>query len=360
MLTLWSFRRIRVLPRVRSLPEDVLPPLSVLIAARNEAGCLPRTLQALLKQDYPAERLQIIVVNDRSEDATGELLAGFEGIQAVHIDTLPEGWLGKCHALHQASRLAQGELLLLMDADVELRPDALRQAASAMQKRRLDHLIASPRLILNSLWEQLFLVYFHVAFGFRYLPGHADSDRKDIYIGMGAFNLVRASAYARIGGHVALRQAVLDDMELGRRIKGAGLRQQVFAALDRVQVRWFEGWRGLFSGLGKNAFAACDYRVGIALGAVSLTLSVCLAPLWLMARLEPGAWLAWSAVTAFAWRNRGCVGHAGWACPLWPLGGILVALAIGYSTLVTLTRGVQWRGRSYRLRELRAHLRQNS
>ena len=108
------------------------PRVSIIVAARNEERNIQSALQSLLTIEYPS--LQLIVVNDRSQDRTGEILAGMVQdhslLKIVQIDELPEGWLGKNHALWQGVQQADGELLLFTDADVVMLPDTMGRAVS--------------------------------------------------------------------------------------------------------------------------------------------------------------------------------------------------------------------------------------
>lgn len=349
----WTLRCVRILPRARVLSEGEYPSLTLIVAARNEAAALRRHLPALTSCRYRGP-LQIIVADDRSVDETPAVLDHFPTLDRVRIDNLPAGWLGKCHALHCASQRARGEWLLFLDADVALSPGALDRAVSAAVRRHLDHLPCCPRLRLESVWEQLFMVYFHIAFCFRFLPGHVHLPTSKIHVGVGAFNLIRRAAYEAIGGHEGLRLEVVDDMEMGRRIKQAGLKQAFYAGYEDVQVRWFEGFEGLFRGLEKNAFAGQGYSLPLATGVVVLTTLVSLAPVWLMARGDVIGWLAWVTFALFAARQQACLGIKSWACPLWPVGGLLVAAVTAFSTWRTLRQGgIRWRETFYSLTELR-------
>jgi cellulose synthase/poly-beta-1,6-N-acetylglucosamine synthase-like glycosyltransferase len=138
---LWKIAALPNLARASdSLPgEKAWPKLSLLVACRDEAANVRAALSSVLAQDYPA--LEVVAVDDRSGDATGaildELAAQHPMLRVVHVTSLPEGWLGKTHALARASEAATGELLLFTDADVVFAPGALRRAASLRRGRRL-------------------------------------------------------------------------------------------------------------------------------------------------------------------------------------------------------------------------------
>ncbi len=108
---------------------DPWPVVSIIVPARNEADSIEEALKSVLALDYPNK--EIIVINDRSTDATGEILARlaqeYPELQLITIDRLPSGWLGKNHALQRGAVSASGELLLFTDADIIMQPSLLRR-----------------------------------------------------------------------------------------------------------------------------------------------------------------------------------------------------------------------------------------
>lgn len=125
-------RSVLFLSDISSNFPSPAPKVSVIVAARNEARNIREALTSLLRLDYPD--YELIVVNDRSEDATGaivdELAVNNPRLQAVHVTELPPDWLGKNHALWMGSRIATGELLLFTDADIVMEPTILSRAVT--------------------------------------------------------------------------------------------------------------------------------------------------------------------------------------------------------------------------------------
>lgn len=344
--------QVGLLPRERS---SQLPSLSVVIAARNEQETVIPALGSLLKVDYPG--LQIVLVNDRSVDATGDLMeslsAGDPRVSVVHVDQLPAGWLGKNHALHVGARRAEGDWLLFSDADVCFEPDSLARALTLAQSTELDHLVVGPKMICLTFWEKIFVAFFGTAFCFRYRPdlvGHPNR----YYAGVGAFNLIRRTVYQDLGGHSSLALQVLDDMELGRLVKGRGYRQRFVGSGGAVSVRWCEGFWGLITGLEKNAFAGLNYSFSFALASCLITLWACLGPLWLMGN---GFWL-WGLAGILAMQVCAlCMVPTGtppWAGLFFPFAGLLFCGVLLRAALLCWWRGgIVWRGTFYPLKELR-------
>src|SRR5207249_9856045 len=148
------------LPWVRDFlpaPDANCPRISLLFAARDEEEKLPAELATLVEIDYP--NLEVIAVDDRSQDATGRILDEFAAahprLRVVHITQLPAGWLGKPHALQKAYETSTGEWLLFTDADVRFKPDVLRRAVALAKQRNLDHLTLFGEIEMAGFWEKV-------------------------------------------------------------------------------------------------------------------------------------------------------------------------------------------------------------
>jgi glycosyltransferase involved in cell wall biosynthesis len=354
-------RRLRTLRALATALPDAAPSVSVVLAARNEETTLAPALGSLLALDYPG--LEFLVVDDRSTDATPALVAAMAArhpaLRVLRVETLPPGWLGKTHALAVGAAAARGDWILFTDADVHFAPDALRRAVAYAVAEGVDHLVAAPELVLEHYGERVLIATFRTCFNQAVRPWRARDPESPSAIGLGAFNLVRRSAYERAGGHGAVRLAVDEDMRLGRALKRAGARQEMILTGELVRVRWHDGVRATIRGLTKNFFGAMDYRVRTAALIVAMLLvmhTASFVSLWI-ADSWPGrvaALAAWLA-TALAYRAAGESFRAGLGAPA---GGLLTAVAIARSTLVTLIRGgVDWRGTFYPLGELRAFVR---
>jgi len=356
-----GIRRIRGLGSVEPLPREDLPPVSIVSAARNEASRVEAAARTLLAQDYP--RLQVVAVDDRSEDGTGPILdriAAEDGrLRVVHVTELPEGWLGKCHALSVGERAASGEWILFTDGDVTIAPDALRRAVSLAVLEQADHVAVAADLEVAHFGEAVFIAYFVYAFNVSQRPWDAPNPRSSAHIGIGAFNLVRREAYARAGGHERIRMELLDDMALGLIVKRSG-GVSMFAGHDGlVRARWQEGLGGLIVGVEKNAFAAMRYDVPATVLAVALQLLVSWTPVLGLLSDDPmtraAAILAWSGVFLVYATTARVVATKTWQAVTMPVGALLFAFAISASMAQTLRRGgVVWRGTFYSLERLKA------
>jgi glycosyltransferase involved in cell wall biosynthesis len=355
-------RRLRSLHRVPPLPPEETPSVSVVIAARNEARAIEPALRSVLALE--GREVEVVVVDDRSEDGTGEILermaAGEPRLRVVRVDALPSGWLGKNHALRVGAEAARGELLLFTDADVVMRPDTLRRAAAYLREAGLDHLAVAPRLVLRGAVLQAFGIVFAILFSLFARPWKARDPRSRHHVGIGAFNLLRAEAYREIGTHRAIAMRPDDDMKLGKLVKKHGLRQDFAFGAGQVSVEWYGSVREAVHGLRKNAFAGVEYRLWAVAGSTVALLLLFVLPFpaallatgWtrLLFALAAGLVLAMYAGTA---REQGA---PVWQAALFPVACLLFLAALWNSTLYTLRRGgIEWRGTHYALEALRAN-----
>lgn len=353
-------RTIPGLADVDPLPDASLPSLTIVAAARDEAERVEGATRSLLAQDYPGAG--VTVVDDRSVDGTGAILDRLSAenprLRVIHEQSLPEGWIGKCHALARAAAETKTDWLIFTDGDVSFAPDAARRAVSLALREQADHLAVPPHLIVEGSGEAAFTGYFVVMFHLSQRPWRARNPRSSASIGIGAFNLVRRDVYERAGGHARLKFELIDDLALGRLLKRSGARQLFALDGGRIVARWHMGVRGLIRGVEKNAFAAFRYRTGLALLAVASQLILSLAPLagFFLPGIAPriAAALAWVGValafTATSWSRRVAV----WQAVLMPLGGLLFSYAILRSIVLAVARrGIYWRGTFYSLRDLK-------
>jgi cellulose synthase/poly-beta-1,6-N-acetylglucosamine synthase-like glycosyltransferase len=144
-------RRVPMLREAAQKPIDGYPSVSVVVAARDEEAGVGEALASLLDQDYPGG-LEVVAVNDRSTDNTGGIIADLaarrpERLRPLEVEALPEGWLGKNHALYRGATEARGEWLLFTDADVRFSPDCLELAMRYAETEHLDHLTLAPELL---------------------------------------------------------------------------------------------------------------------------------------------------------------------------------------------------------------------
>jgi len=365
----WVFHGLRVaygalrLPRLKDCApagDAECPRISLIFAARDEEEKLPAALATLAALDYPC--LEIIAVDDRSQDSTRKILNEFARVdkraRVVHVDELPGGWLGKPYALQQAYEASTGEWLLFTDADVRFAPDVLRRAASLAKERAVDHLTLLGDVEMHGFWETTLLTFFGMAFHLATDPHRVGHPHSRAYVGVGAFQMVKRGAYEAAGMHRRLAMEVVDDMKLGKIVKRAGFRSCVAMAQDAVVVRWHDGVGNIVRGVTKNFFASAGYNLAVAIFSAAAVFLANVAPF--VALFAAHGWTRIFAAIAVAI----AVGfHVGVSIevrvsPLYalthPVGAVLFCYMLLRSTVVTLWQGgVMWRGTFYPLEELR-------
>jgi hypothetical protein len=349
--------------RVRPLSETPdLPTLTVVVPALNEEGTIRAGLSSVLEQDYPG--LEVVALNDRSTDRTGEILealrARYPQLTVRHVTQLPEGWLGKNHALFVGAQEARGEWLLFTDADVRFAPGALRAAVALARERGFDHLVALPRMVARSPWLGSFVAAFTLLFEFYSGLWRVARPHSKSYLGIGAFNLIRRPVYEAVGGHRPIALRPDDDMMLGKLVKRSGFRQGVALAADLIAVEWYTSVREAVRGLRKNAFAGFGYSpplLVLALAALLLTHVVPFGAVLVTTGLTQLLYAGVLFVVALVY-----VSHAhfaripAWYAPLHPV-GVLVLSYAALASMVTALRqgGITWRGTFYPLRQLKGN-----
>ena len=335
------------------------PLVSVIVPACNEETGIEEALVSLFSQDYP--RLEFILINDRSTDSTGEIIrrvAADRSATVVEISELPDGWLGKNHALHVGADAAKGDYLLFMDADVVMDRSMIRRAVCVAERDSLDHFTCGFEARMPSLLLQSTVTLFTICFAIFFRPWKAKDPKSNAYIGIGGFNLVRAGVYKAIGGHTSIQLRPDDDVKLGKVIKQAGYRQEFFNATEFVFVPWYSTFWQMTVGLEKNSFAVFQYRLTLLLACSLMLLFVPGWPfiaVWLTQGTARWIHLA-SAITMLLLMllvSRGLKFSP--ACVLlFPLVLPLFCWIAWRAAFLCLWRGgIQWRGTLYPLGDLR-------
>ena len=356
-------RGLRKLPWVMQAPaagDQDCPSLSILLPARNEAAALPEALASLLAQNYP--RLEIIAVNDRSSDATPQILDEFAGkyinLKVIHLSQLPAGWLGKAHALVQAYKHSAGEWLVFTDADVRVAPDFLRRAISLVEANGWEHLSCMWRSELEGFWEKTLFTFWFFSTLLWLQPWAVSNPRSRHYYGSGVFQLMRRTTYESIGTHERLAMEVFDDVKLGKLVKRAGFRSGVAFGMEGMQIRWHRGLRGMLQGLTKNAFATLDYSLKKLALNFLFSVTIQILPFFALVLCSGRAQML-AAVSVVAhlllmiYAARLCR-VSSWYALTYPLAAAILWYIVMRSAVVTLRQGgVIWRGTFYPLEALR-------
>jgi hypothetical protein len=347
-----------------ALPESHSPDVTVIVPARDEQDSIQTTLESLLRSE--AVHAQIVGIDDRSIDRTGELMDavalsshnGANTLEVIHNRELPPGWLGKPHALALGVVRARAPWLLFTDGDVTFAPQALQLALRAATKTGADHFVVVPTLTHEGLLAA------GVQGSVQALAQWAarmwkvqDPDAKDFF-GVGGFNLLRADALAAFGGMERLRMEIVEDVSLGWLVKKE-LRRKSMMVLGPglARIAWMQGPFGIVRLLEKNAFAGNRYSIGITVVASGLLILQAMVPLLAIAA---GPWGVAACVTLYCsvamsfHANRKLNNISPLLAVFYAPGVTILAWAFLRSMILTIKRGgVMWRGTLYPLVELK-------
>jgi glycosyltransferase involved in cell wall biosynthesis len=357
------------------------PRVSIIVPARNEEETIEQALHSLLALDY--DNFEVIAVNDRSTDSTGEIMervaenhnhnrnqnpnplaktATRTGhprvLNVIHHTELPPGWLGKTHAMWTAVNQATGDWLLFTDADVLFKPESLRRALAYAESVRADHVVLFPRMIMKRPGEYMMIAFFQTLFIFGHRPWKVADPSADDHMGVGAFNLVRRRVYDAVGTYEALRMEVVDDMKLGKVVKKAGFAQRNVFGGDLISIRWAKGAMGIVNNLTKNFFAVLSFQwwrtvisaFGLAFLNLGPFLGIFLAQGCARVPYAVALGSMFSIYIGMSWRSA----VPAYYFLLHPVSTALFIYTLLRSMILTLWNdGIEWRGTKYPLDELR-------
>jgi chlorobactene glucosyltransferase len=229
--------------------------VSVIVPARNEEANIERLVRSLAVQRGVRE---ILVVDDQSEDRTREILEAMKAeiplLRVLSIDALPEGWLGKTYAASVGAREVAGDWLLFTDADTEHLPGSLAALLELAQREGADLLSLSPGQMTPTWWEKAVIPLVYVNLARLYRFEEVSDARSPAAAANGQYLLIRREVYARLGGHQAIRNEILDDVALAKRVKGAGGKLLFLPGAAWVQTRMYRTFREMWCGWTKNLY----------------------------------------------------------------------------------------------------------
>lgn len=355
----WVVKTSTALP-----PPPRTPRVTVLIPARNEERNLRTCLDAVRALEWPD--LQILLIDDRSTDATpriaAEAAAADPRVTVLGGSDLPEGWMGKSWALHQAVPRATGEWLLFLDADVTVHPRALSQAFAYAAAEKAAMFSGYGTLVLGTFWEKVIMpVIGGMIVGGNPLREVNDPEHFRVVCN-GQFILVSRMAYDAIGGHAAIRSEIIDDVAMAREVKAKKLGYRMVFCRELFSTRMYTGFGEIWRGWRKNIYAGLRYRPHVAFVVVAFVWVTAVIPLGVAigrAAAMRGevdlrdpllAASAAASVLMFVYRVYSArIFEQPWGL-FWthPLGAILVSGIFLDSALRGLFGGtVDWKGRAY-------------
>lgn len=258
--------------------DEPLQDVTVLIPARDEAETLPRTLEGLAQQ---GPSLDILVVDDQSGDGTGDVaraVAGasrITGLRVIPGTSLPEGWTGKVWAQAQARPYLERPLILLLDADIALAPGMIATLRHRLKRERLGLVSLMAELPMQGFWERLLLPAFVYFFKLIYPFRVSNSPNPRVAAAAGGCVLLETPVLQAIGGFASLRDAIIDDCTLARRVKDAGYRIWTGLTRSAVSHRRYRGLGDIWRMVARTAFTQLHYS-WLLLALCTVLMAMCL------------------------------------------------------------------------------------
>ncbi len=224
------------------------PEVSVIVPARDEADCVADCLRSLVGQEGPS--YEIIVVDDHSSDATRSIAESFP-VKVISADPLPPGWSGKCNAAWSGARVAKGKWLLFTDADTKHTSHSISSGLREAAGFNAALLSYSPQQEVHSFAERALMPVIFAELAATYRPNDVCDPKSPVAAANGQYLLIRRDFYDAVGGHAAVATAILEDVELAKRVKQAGglLR---FRVSDVVSTRMYRSFSQMWEGWTKN------------------------------------------------------------------------------------------------------------
>jgi chlorobactene glucosyltransferase len=344
------------------------PAVTVVVPARNEAENIERCVGSLSRSVY--SDFEILVIDDRSEDGTGELARALppgnaREIRVMDGQSLPAGWLGKPWACHQAAMASQGGLLLFTDADTTHHPELLARSVASLREDGAQALTLVGRQVLGSFWEYLLQPQMFGLLALRYpdLRRTFDARSWNDAIANGQYVLIDRSAYESVGGHESVKGEVVEDMRFAQVVCRAGNRLSIRGAEEHFATRMYRSLNDIVEGWGKNVYVGSRQSMGgrmpflaaltpaaMVFTLLALWVTPSVALLLSLAGVLSGAVVPWSVITyglstlfwvAVHYRFRAPIALA----PLHALGALFVV-----GIILKSWRGggrVRWKGREY-------------
>jgi chlorobactene glucosyltransferase len=283
------------------------------IAARNESSGLRACLQKVLEQDYP--KLAVLIVDDRSEDATHEIAQEFAQsdprVSVKRIDHLPPKWMGKSHALWQGTRGVCADWLLFMDVDCALKPQAVGRALEEAHVQNVQLLTLWPQQTAGGFWEHVSIPLCGGIIALWFGSQRVNDSRSTLAFANGQFLLIERESYERIRGHEAVRSAIIEDIPLAEHAKRSAVACAVASGSNLFSVRMYDNYNAILNGWARIYVGALRSGTKIALSIVWLLLGS-LLPYVAAVALARAFYSAWAANAKIDTELLGFAGFGEW------------------------------------------------
>ena len=327
-----------------------IPEVSVIVPARNEQDCLADCLRTLVEQHGVS--CEIIVVDDHSTDATTAIAAKFP-VRVIAADPLPSGWSGKCNAAWTGARIAKGNWLLFTDADTQHAPDSV--ATGLQEAREVDAglLSYSPKQEVHGFAQRALMPLIFAELAATYRPKDVCDPKSPVAAANGQYLLIRREVYDAIGGHAAVAGAILEDVELAKRVKQSGYKLR-FRSADVVSTRMYRSFAQMWEGWTKNLALLFPHPRRLALRSllefvVFVSCAAFAVVNWASNGIGP-AFIATVPLIAFVvpFENRIRRAHFDWFSNVLAIFGLPLFAILLLKSEAAHKRGlVRWKGRKY-------------
>lgn len=249
--TIKSLKGVPKLLFLKSYENIVFPKVSVILPARNEEKYIEKCLDSLLKQDY--SNYEIVAINDSSSDRTGEIIQKYSTknskIIFINAEAKPEGWTGKNWACYQGYIKSTGQLFLFTDADTTHSSSTISLAVNNLLAKELDALTAIPKILANDFWTKITLPILWTLSISRYSALKANDPKTNVGYFFGSFFIITKKTYEAVGTHKAVKEEIVEDGALGRKVKEQGFKLRVVHGEDHIQAVWARNSSTLWHGL---------------------------------------------------------------------------------------------------------------
>jgi glycosyltransferase involved in cell wall biosynthesis len=249
--TIKSLREVPKLSIFTSSRNIVFPKVSIILPARNEERYIEKCLASLLKQDY--SNYEIIAINDSSSDRTGEIIQKYSTINSkiifINAESKPEGWTGKNWACYQGYIKSSGQLFLFTDADTTHSSSTISLAVNHLLVKQLDALTATPKILANDFWTKITLPILWTLSVSRYSALKANDPKTNVGYFFGSFFIITKKAYEAVGTHMAVKEEIVEDGALGRKVKEQCFKLRVVHGEDHIHAVWARNSSTLWHGL---------------------------------------------------------------------------------------------------------------
>ena len=341
-----------LLRRPPAAPPPVTRPVTVVLPVRDEEAQVGGCLAGVLAQRGVAD-LTVVVVDDGSADRTAEVVRGIADprLRLVPAGALPPGWLGKPHACATGVAAAPGPddgVLVFVDADVRLAPDAVAGAVAVLDAAGLDLVSPWPRPLTGGAAERLVQPLSPWLWATTLPLRLAErSPRPSLAAANGQFLVVRRGVYARAGGHAAVRGEVIEDVALLRAVKRAGGRGGPVAGARLAACRMYDGWPALRDGYTKSLWASVGGSPAGAVAAAAVLTAAGVVPAAAALRGSRVGLAGYAAAVAGRAVSAALTGGRAWPDALaHPVSLLLLDVLTARSVRAHRRGTLAWRGRA--------------